>query len=57
MDLNDARWRGLKGGYKMPYDPRPALQRLAAGVERGAAWDELWQELFHQGDVGEKLLA
>jgi hypothetical protein len=25
MDLNDARWRGLKGGYKVPYDPRPAV--------------------------------
>jgi hypothetical protein len=32
------------------YDPRPALGRLASG--ESIAWEELWQELYHQGDVG-----
>lgn len=36
-----------------PYDPRPALRKLEQGVDMSAAWDELWRELHHQGDVGE----
>lgn len=51
MDLDDERWTRLNGGYGEPYDPRAAIRRLS---ENGSsAWDELWQELHHQGDVGE----
>jgi hypothetical protein len=32
---------------------RAELQRLAAGMDRDAAWAELWQGLHHQGDVCE----
>jgi len=32
---------------------RAGLQRLAAGMDRDAAWAELWQGLHHQGDVCE----
>lgn len=53
LDLNDPRWEGLKGGYRVPYDPRPLLRRLAADGSRRDLWDELWNELHHQGDVGE----
>jgi hypothetical protein len=52
MDLEDEHWTGLLAGYGVPYDPRPALGKLAAG-DAAAAWAELWQELHHQGDVGE----
>jgi hypothetical protein len=52
MDQDDQRWSGLLGGYRAPYDPRPAIAKLAAGDET-SAWAELWQELHHQGDVGE----
>ncbi|RZA30303.1 MAG: hypothetical protein EOP92_35160 [Lysobacteraceae bacterium] len=51
MDLADERWAALKGGYRQPYDARPALRRFAAGDL--AVWEEFWQELHHQGDVGE----
>lgn len=50
LPLDDARWSTLVGGYKTPYDPSNALRRLAAGEN---AWDELWDELHHQGDVGD----
>ncbi|MBI3072160.1 MAG: hypothetical protein HYY84_08575 [Deltaproteobacteria bacterium] len=50
LSLDDERWSHLEGGYRVPYDPRPALARLRDGD--GAAWDELWNELHHQGDVG-----
>ena len=51
--LDDARWRQLRGGYRTPYDPRPALAKLEAGGDTEEAWRELWNELHHQGDVGE----
>ncbi|CAN5137802.1 hypothetical protein BH10PSE4_BH10PSE4_05660 [soil metagenome] len=51
MDLTDERWAVLLGGYRQPYDVRPALLRFEAGDV--AVWNDLWQELHHQGDVGE----
>jgi hypothetical protein len=51
MTWDDKKWEGLTGGYKNPYDPRPALRKLQAGDE--SVWDELWNELHHQGDIGE----
>jgi hypothetical protein len=53
MLLTDSKWPTLNGGYRMPYDPRPALSKIANRVSVADAWDELWNELHHQGDVGE----
>jgi hypothetical protein len=50
LPIDDPRWNELAGGYKSPYDPSDALRRLERGED---AWDELWEELHHQGDVGE----
>jgi len=50
LPLDDPAWKVLEGGYKVPYDASLALRRLEAGEN---AWDELWQELHHQGDVGQ----
>lgn len=57
MILTDPKWEGLKGGYRILYDPRPVLSKLASGVEVADAWEELWNELHHQGDVGEASFA
>lgn len=51
MDMSDERWSKLEGGYRVPYDPRPAFQMLLSG-QVASAWDELWTELHHQGDLG-----
>ena len=51
LPLDDQRWSYLEGGYRVPYDPRPSLARLREGDD--SVWDEFWQELHHQGDVGE----
>lgn len=51
LDWNDARWSELRGGYRVPYDPRPALATLEQAADAPAAFDELWNELHHQGDV------
>ena len=50
LPLFDAKWATLLGGYRVPYDPSEALSRLGQGQD---AWQELWSELHHQGDVGE----
>ena len=49
MKLDDPKWQELDGGYKIPYDPRPALHKLEQGEN---VWDELWENLHHQRDVG-----
>jgi hypothetical protein len=53
LALDDPRWADLKGGYRILYDPRPALRLLEVEEHADGAWAELWQELHHQGDVGE----
>ncbi len=53
LPLDDPRWSSLHGGYRLPYDARPALRRLALDWTDRAAWEELWSELDHRGDVGE----
>ncbi|MEM7157579.1 MAG: hypothetical protein AAF799_32365 [Myxococcota bacterium] len=46
-------WKKLEGGYRTPYDPRDAVQRLRDAPLHADAWNELWNELHHQGDVGD----
>lgn len=40
----------LNGGYGVPYDASSALARLQSS--RDEAISELWENLYHQGDVG-----
>jgi len=53
IGLDDPIWASLQGGYRVHYDPRKALRSLAQSREVDAVWAELWEELHHQGDVGE----
>jgi len=53
LDLDDSRWTTLRAGYRIPVDLRPYLAALETGEALDAAWHELWQELYHQGDIGE----
>lgn len=53
FDLDDPHWKGLKGGYRIPFDPRPEILKLKANSDTKAAWHTLWENLHHQGDVGE----
>jgi hypothetical protein len=52
-DLADNRWLQLRGGYRTPFDPRRLIAVLQSNTDTSKAWDELWNELHHQGDVGE----
>jgi hypothetical protein len=53
LRLDDNRWNNLTGGYRMKCDPRPLLAELESAENKETAWHELWEELHHQGDVGE----
>jgi len=57
IDLNDMRWSNMSGGYRSPLDPRALLNRLETEHDTTTAWQELWNELHHQGDVGEASFA
>ena len=53
IPLNDQRWKEFEGGYRERYDASVPLSRLesqTAGLD--SVWSELWENLYHQGDVG-----
>jgi len=52
LAANDPLWGTLKGGYRLPLDPRPLIRELETNSSE-EAWDRLWDELHHQGDVGD----
>lgn len=49
LSLEDDKWKELQGGYRCRYDASVPLRSLQSGID---VWDELWNELHHQGDVG-----
>jgi hypothetical protein len=53
LSFDDERWERLKAGYRISVDLRPLLKRLESSEDRGRVWDDLWDELHHQGDIGE----
>jgi hypothetical protein len=53
LELDDERWQRMVGGYRVPIDPRPAFAKLRTDLADADAWKWLWNELHHQGDVGE----
>jgi hypothetical protein len=57
LPLDDPRWRSYTGGYRVPYDASLPLRRLFEEGATSELWDELWQELYHQRDVGPASLA
>ncbi|MDH2433788.1 hypothetical protein QCD60_14540 [Pokkaliibacter sp. MBI-7] len=52
LSYEDKKWNELIGGYKTLYNPVSALKMLERDPASKKAWDELWNELHHQGDVG-----
>ena len=56
IDLDDPRWKSLKGGNGTPYDPRPALARVRSAGASFESW-ELCNELVDQGNIGDAAYA
>jgi len=57
ISFEDVRWREMTGGYGTPFDPRPLLKRIETDSDTTEAWKQLWDELHHQGDVGDASFA
>ncbi len=57
LGTDDKRWTTMTGGYRLPFDPRPLLSRLETEHDTESVWRELWDELHHQGDVGDASFA
>ncbi len=51
LPLDDPRWKTYHGGYRVAYDASEPLLRLFATGGAEDVFDELWNELHHQGDV------
>jgi len=56
LSLNDPRWAELEGGYRRAsYDASIVLKKLELAntvEEANEVYEELWDNLHHQGDVG-----
>jgi hypothetical protein len=50
---SDPRWEQMKGGYRILFNPVPALKILQENPASEEAWRDLWENLHHQNDVGE----
>jgi hypothetical protein len=50
-DYKSINWENLVGGYRTPYSPVEAFGILEKDISNETAWDELWGNLHHQGDV------
>jgi len=57
LTLDDLNARKLLGGYRVPCDVVAILENVLAKPYDRAAWDSFWQELYHQGDIGEASLS
>ncbi len=51
--LSDSRWKSYQGGYRQPFDARPLVEALHSSPNDRSLWDTVWNELHHQGDIGE----
>lgn len=51
LALDDARWPTFKNGYRTAYDVRSLLKRFGSETDVADSWEEVWNELHHQGDV------
>jgi hypothetical protein len=53
LAADDDRRSSLKSAYRKPLDPRALVKKLETEADEEAFWKELWNELHHQGDVGD----
>src|SRR6185503_1359384 len=50
---DDPRWALLTSAYRVPYDPRTPCDRLRTHPQDARVWKDLWENLHHQGDLGD----
>jgi hypothetical protein len=52
LPFDDTRWLTLTSGRRTHTDVRPLLKQLETSPDLQEVWDQLWDELVHQGDIG-----
>ncbi len=53
LDLDAHQWKTMHGGYLLAYDASAVLLGfMKSSAPQKTAWDELWDNLYHQHDVG-----
>lgn len=53
MSLNDPRWAGFDGAHRVPFDAAAPLTAFLSGkLSDEQFWYVVWNDLFHQDDVG-----
>lgn len=58
LPLDDPRWETFEGGYKHTrFDCVSLIRHLQQHGTDAAFWDIAWEDLHHQGDVGEATYA
>jgi len=57
IDLDDPRWKSLRGPHGAPHDPRPALAKIRRDGASSEAWYELMNELQDQNAIGDAAYA
>jgi hypothetical protein len=57
LSLDDGVWKTLKGGYGIPYNPVEIITILESDPESIEGWELVWNELHHQGDIGDASFA
>ena len=52
LPFDDNRWLTLTSGRGSSLDPRPLLTQIKTSSTQQDVWDQIWDELYHQGDIG-----
>jgi hypothetical protein len=53
LDLKSNKWKTFDGSYRNIYDAsKPLIKLESLNKPSEEIWNELWEELYHQGDVG-----
>lgn len=57
LGLDDPKWETLTGGRGTQVDLRPLLCAIEAAQEPTESWNELWDAIYHQGEIGDSAFA
>ena len=57
LGLDDPKWKALTGGRGPEVDLSSVLHSLEMGVEPTETWNELWDSIYHQGNIGDSAFA
>lgn len=58
LSLDDPRWETFEGGYKHTrFNCVSLIRHLQQHGTDNTFWDIVWEDLYHQGDVGEATYA